>query len=87
MAALILTFVCLGIVAIGLFGGFTTFDASYSLFHVVCHTFGGIMLSLIVLNKSHYVFFWYVFPFFSAFPMVVELYGISSVLLLKKRRW
>lgn len=87
MAALILTLVFIGIISIGFFGGFTTFDAPYSIFHLVCHSCAGILLALVVTQKLHYLYIWYIFAFFSVVPLLAEVFAVFSVLVLRKRRW
>ena len=31
---------------------------------IVCHSAGGLLLSLVVIKKAHYVYGWLIFPFF-----------------------
>lgn len=87
LAAIVLTFICLALQAVGFFGGFTMFDVSLALLHCCCHVSASILLSFIVIQKWHYVTTWYVFGFFSVAPALLELSAILSVVLLKKRRW
>ena len=54
---------------------------------LLCHTLGGLLISAVVIQKAHYVYLWYIFAFFSAVPLVAELAGLTSVLVLRKRRW
>lgn len=54
---------------------------------IVCHLAGGILLSIVVMEKASYGYVWIIFGFFSVPPLVFELAGILNVTLLKKRRW
>ena len=45
------------------------------------------LVSVMVVQKSDYRWFWYVLAFFSALPALCELAAILSVVMLKKRRW
>ena len=73
--------------AIAFFGGFTIFSTPLSLWHTACHIAGGVLLSLVVILKSHYAYVWYIWAFFSAFPMTLDIYSMVEVLLLRKRKW
>ena len=54
---------------------------------IVAHALGSILFSLVVINKAHYLYLWYIVIFFSVPQLLCELYGFGSVLLLGKRRW
>ncbi|KAL1502955.1 hypothetical protein AB1Y20_011026 [Prymnesium parvum] len=84
---LLLMLACLCVAAFGFFGGFTMFDSTSSIIHIVCHFTGGLLLSIIVIRKAHYVYAWFVFSVFSVVPLICELVCISSVVMLKRRRW
>lgn len=87
VAVMVLTFICLAVQAVGFFGGFTMFDASLALLHVICHITASLLLSVVVIEKWHYMTLWIIFGFFSVIPAVCELFGIMSVAVLNKRRW
>ena len=87
VGALVLTFICFGVEAFGFFGGFTMFDEALGLLHILCHFVGGVVVSLMIVEKADYRWLWYAFGFFSALPALCELGGILSVAMLKKRRW
>ncbi len=87
VAALVLSFICFGVEAFGFLGGFTMFDEGLGLLHILCHFVGGVLVSVMVVQKSDYRWFWYVLAFFSALPALCELAAILSVVMLKKRRW
>ena len=63
------------------------FDEGLGLLHILCHFVGGVLVSVMVVQKSDYRWFWYVLAFFSALPALCELAAILSVVMLKKRRW
>lgn len=45
------------------------------------------MLTLVVLLKGNFLWFWYIVGIGGGLQLLVEFYGMSSVLILKKRRW
>ena len=54
---------------------------------ITAHSLGGFLLMLVVIAKSHYVWLWYIVGIGSGTQLLVELYGLSSVAILQKRRW
>merc|ERR1711988_631683 len=47
---------------------------------IVCHFLGGLLLSLVVMQKEHCTYAWHVFGFFSAIPAMLELATIAEIL-------
>ena len=64
---------CLVIELLGLFGGYTIFRTGMTLFHIVCHFVGCVMLTFFITESWHYSTFWYIFVLFSAPPVLAEL--------------
>jgi len=87
IAASMLIVGCFVIEAFGFFAGFTMFSPALALLHTTCHVTGGILLSLIVIEKAHYNYVWFVFGFFSALPACCELGALSDTLCLRNMRW
>ena len=54
---------------------------------IVAHTVGGLLLTLVVINKAHYLYVWYIVGVFSGSQLLAEAYTFTTVLLLGKRRW
>mmetsp|Transcript_14380 Transcript_14380/g.32848 ORF Transcript_14380/g.32848 Transcript_14380/m.32848 type:complete len:142 (-) Transcript_14380:491-916(-) len=87
LAACLLMVGCFLVLSFGFFGGFSMFSPGLALLHTTLHVIGGILLSVTVLDKWHYVTVWYTFGFFSALPACVELGAIFDVLVMHKARW
>ena len=85
--AMYMLMACLLVNSVSFFGGFTMFDEALGLLHIMCHFVGGVVVSLMIVEKADYRWLWYAFGFFSALPALCELAAILSVVMLKKRRW
>merc|ERR1712196_714767 len=72
-ACVVLTLVCFAVEALCFFAGLSMFAVGLNLLHITCHFLGGMLLNLTIVNKGHYLYVWYAFAFFSAFPAVCEV--------------
>jgi len=64
---------CLAIELVGLFGGYTIFRPGMTLYHIVSHFVGCVMLTFFITESWHYSTFWYIFVISSAPPALAEL--------------
>jgi hypothetical protein len=73
--------------AIAFFGGYSFFSATLTPSHLICHTFGGGLIALLNLTKSHYAWIWYLFVFFSCIPTLFDVAAIGTACLRPGKRW
>ena len=64
----------LGLEMFGMLGGFSIFRSGVSLFYILMHFVGCVMLSFFITESWHYVTYWYIFAFCSAAPALLELW-------------
>ena len=55
-------------------GGFSIFRSGVSMFYILMHFVGCVMLSFFITESWHYVTYWYIFAFCSAAPALLELW-------------
>ena len=87
VAVVFMMLICFFVLSIGFFGGFTMFSPGLGLLHTVLHITGGILLSVMIMEKWHYVAAWYIFGFCSALPTCIEGGALYEVIVMKKSRW
>ena len=64
----------LGLEMFGMLGGFSIFRSGVSMFYILMHFVGCVMLSFFITESWHYVTYWYIFAFCSAAPALLELW-------------
>ena len=67
---------------VGLCAGLTMFLTLVNFVQIACHAAGAILSSFFIIESWHYLGYWYIFGFFSAFPAVVELFAFVYVFKL-----
>eukprot|EP00741_Cyanophora_paradoxa_P005548 tig00000900_g5378.t1 len=81
--ALALSYFCFFIEYVGLFGGFTMFTTTVSLFEILCHLVGLFFGTMFIVDTWASVWYWYIFGFTCAFPALVEATVISAIVCCK----
>ena len=84
--ALWLLLIFLSVNAVSFFCGFSTFDRALSLFHLIFHAVGATLLGLVVINKAHYLYFWYILLIFSGPQVLCDAFSITSTILRGRRK-
>ena len=84
---LALTMVCFAIEAVGIFGGFTTFNNGLAFLQICAHFSATAALSYFVVDRWHHMRYWSIWLFTSAIPALFETIAISRVLCCRARRW
>lgn len=52
------------------------------------HSIASLLITLTVMNKEHYLYLWYIVLVFSGPQVVLDLWNLTTVLCLgRKRRW
>ena len=75
----------LGLEMFGMLGGFSIFRSGVSMFYILMHFVGCVMLSFFITESWHYVTYWYIFAFCSAAPALLELWCAPVLVLVCSR--